>query len=442
MSIVEIIEKKKYGKHLEDNEIKEIVMGYVDGTVPDYQVAAFLMAVWFRGMDEKELSTLTDVMIHSGKTIDLSKINGTKVDKHSSGGVADTVTIPLVPIVASLGVPVAKMSGRGLGHTGGTIDKLESIPGFRVEVPIEEFINIVNRVGGAIISQSGELVPADKKIYALRDVTGTVDSIPLIASSIMSKKIASGTDAIVLDVKVGNGAFMEDLDDALKLAEAMVRIGNSLGRRTVAYITDMNEPLGDAIGNSIEVEEAISILKGKGSKRLFEVIETLGSEMLVLGGKVSEITLGKELIRETITSGKALQKLSEIIEAQGGNKEVINDFSLLPQAKFKKDIISEKTGYVSKIDTKGLGRLAQFLGAGREKKEDVIDLSCGIWFPVKLGDYIEKGQVIGTILSNNEAKLEEALSRFNSLIEVKDTPIKPPPLIYYRVSDEGVDKLF
>ncbi|MGB9793780.1 MULTISPECIES: pyrimidine-nucleoside phosphorylase [Caldisericum] len=442
MSIVEIIEKKKYGKHLEDNEIKEIVMGYVDGTVPDYQMAAFLMAVWFRGMDEKELSTLTDVMIHSGKTIDLSKINGTKVDKHSSGGVADTVTIPLVPIVASLGVPVAKMSGRGLGHTGGTIDKLESIPGFRVEVPIEEFINIVNRVGGAIISQSGELVPADKKIYALRDVTGTVDSIPLIASSIMSKKIASGTDAIVLDVKVGNGAFMEDLDDALKLAEAMVRIGNSLGRRTVAYITDMNEPLGDAIGNSIEVEEAISILKGKGSKRLFEVIETLGSEMLVLGGKVSEITLGKELIRETITSGKALQKLSEIIEAQGGNKEVINDFSLLPQAKFKKDIISEKTGYVSKIDTKGLGRLAQFLGAGREKKEDVIDLSCGIWFPVKLGDYIEKGQVIGTILSNNEAKLEEALSRFNSLIEVKDTPIKPPPLIYYRVSDEGVDKLF
>ncbi|MGB9769081.1 MAG: pyrimidine-nucleoside phosphorylase [Caldisericum sp.] len=442
MSIVEIIEKKKYGKHLEDNEIKEIVMGYVDGTVPDYQMAAFLMAVWFRGMDEKELSTLTDVMIHSGKTIDLSKINGTKVDKHSSGGVADTVTIPLVPIVASLGVPVAKMSGRGLGHTGGTIDKLESIPGFRVEVPIEEFINIVNRVGGAIISQSGELVPADKKIYALRDVTGTVDSIPLIASSIMSKKIASGTDAIVLDVKVGNGAFMEDLDDALKLAEAMVRIGNSLGRRTVAYITDMNEPLGDAIGNSIEVEEAISILKGKGSKRLFEVIETLGSEMLVLGGKVSEITLGKELIRETITSGKALQKLSEIIEAQGGNKEVINDFSLLPQAKFKKDIISEKTGYVSKIDTKGLGRLAQFLGAGREKKEDVIDLSCGIWFPVKLGDYIEKGQVIGTILSNNEAKLEEALSRFNSLIEVKDTPIKPPPLIYYRVSDEGIDKLF
>ncbi|MGC9099747.1 MAG: pyrimidine-nucleoside phosphorylase [Caldisericum sp.] len=442
MSIVEIIEKKKYGKHLEDNEIKEIVMGYVDGTVPDYQMAAFLMAVWFRGMDEKELSTLTDVMIHSGKTIDLSKINGTKVDKHSSGGVADTVTIPLVPIVASLGVPVAKMSGRGLGHTGGTIDKLESIPGFRVEVPIEEFINIVNRVGGAIISQSGELVPADKKIYALRDVTGTVDSIPLIASSIMSKKIASGTDAIVLDVKVGNGAFMEDLDDALKLAEAMVRIGNSLGRRTVAYITDMNEPLGDAIGNSIEVEEAISILKGKGSKRLFEVIETLGSEMLVLGGKVSEINLGKELIRETITSGKALQKLSEIIEAQGGNKEVINDFSLLPQAKFKKDIISEKTGYVSKIDTKGLGRLAQFLGAGREKKEDVIDLSCGIWFPVKLGDYIEKGQVIGTILSNNEAKLEEALSRFNSLIEVKDTPIKPPPLIYYRVSDEGIDKLF
>ncbi|BAL81115.1 pyrimidine-nucleoside phosphorylase [Caldisericum exile] len=442
MSIVEIIEKKKYGKHLEDNEIKEIVMGYVEGIVPDYQVAAFLMAVWFRGMDDKELSTLTDIMIHSGKTIDLSKIHGIKVDKHSSGGVADTVTIPLVPIVASLGVPVAKMSGRGLGHTGGTIDKLESIPGFRVEVPTEEFINIVNRVGGAIISQSEELVPADKKIYALRDVTGTVDSIPLIASSIMSKKIASGTDAIVLDVKVGNGAFMEDLGDALKLAEAMVRIGNSLGRKTVAYITDMNEPLGDAIGNSIEVEEGINILKGKGSKRLFEVIETLGSEMLVLGGRASDRELGKSLIREAIASGKALQKLAEIIEAQGGNKQVINDFNLLPQAKFKKDIISEKTGYISRIDTKGIGRLAQFLGAGREKKDDVIDLSCGIIFPKKLGDYIEKGQQIGTVLSNNEAKLEEALNRFNSLIEVSDTPIEPPPLIYYRVSAEGVDKLF
>jgi len=231
MSIVEIIEKKKYGKPLQDSEIKEIVMGYVEGTVPDYQMAAFLMAVWFRGMSDRELSTLTDVMIHSGKTIDLSRINGIKVDKHSSGGVADTVTIPLVPIVASLGVPVAKMSGRGLGHTGGTIDKLESIPGFRVEIPIEEFIAIVNRVGGAIISQSSELVPADKKIYALRDVTGTVDSIPLIASSIMSKKIASGTDAIVLDVKVGNGAFMENLEDALKLAEAMVRIGKLSWKR-------------------------------------------------------------------------------------------------------------------------------------------------------------------------------------------------------------------
>ena len=442
MSIGEIIEKKKYGKPLEDSEIKEIVMGYVEGTVPDYQMAAFLMAVWFRGMSDRELSTLTDVMIHSGKTIDLSRINGIKVDKHSSGGVADTVTIPLVPIVASLGVPVAKMSGRGLGHTGGTIDKLESIPGFRVEIPIEEFIAIVNRVGGAIISQSSELVPADKKIYALRDVTGTVDSIPLIASSIMSKKIASGTDAILLDVKVGNGAFMENLEDALKLAEAMVRIGNSLGRETVAYITDMNEPLGYAIGNSIEVEEAINILKGKGSKRLFEVIETLGSEMLRLGGRVSDIESGKKLIREAIESGKALLKLAEIIEAQGGNKDVINDYSLLPKAKFRKPLIAQKSGYISKIDTKGIGRLAQFLGAGREKKEDTIDLSCGIIFPMKIGDKIETGQKIGTILANNEAKLEEAIKRFNMLFEVEETPVETPPLIYYRVSREGVHKLF
>lgn len=442
MSIVEIIEKKKYGRSLSEDEIEEIVEGYVKGVVPDYQMSAFLMAVWFRGMDEKELATLTDVMIHSGKTIDLSPIKGVKVDKHSSGGVADTVTIPLVPIVASLGVPVAKMSGRGLGHTGGTIDKLESIPGFRVEVSIEEFIEIVNRVGGAIISQSSELVPADKKIYALRDVTGTVDSIPLIASSIMSKKIASGTDAIVLDVKVGNGAFMENLEDALKLAEQMVKIGNSLGRETVAYITDMNEPLGDAIGNSIEIEEAIDILKGKGSKRLFEVIETLGSEMLKLGRKVSSTEEGRKLIREAIVTGKALHKLAEIIEAQGGNKEVINNYSLLPQATFKEKIVCEKSGYISKIDTKGIGKLAQFLGAGRERKEDIIDLSCGIVFPMKIGDFVKKGQEIGTILSNNKEKLEEALKRFNTLFEVTEAEVNPPPLIYYRVSKEGVDKLF
>ena len=442
MSIIDIIEKKKYGKSLTKDEIETMVLGYTRGEIPDYQMSAFLMAVWFNGMSEDELSNFTDAMIHSGKTVDLSKINGIKVDKHSSGGVADTVTIPLVPIVASLGVKVAKMSGRSLGHTGGTIDKLEAIPHFKVEIPIEEFIDIVNRINGAIISQSEDLDPADKKIYALRDVTGTVDSIPLIASSIMSKKIASGTDAIVLDVKVGNGAFMQSLEEAKTLATAMVKIGNSLGRETVAYITDMNQPLGDAIGNSIEIEEGINILKNKGSKRLFEVIETLGSEMLKVGKRVDTIEEGKKLIRETISNGNALNKLKEIIEAQGGNSKVIEDFSLLPQAKFRKDVISDKSGYIKTIDTKSIGKLAQFLGAGRERKEDKIDLSCGIIFKKKIGDKIEKGEKIALILSNDENKLNEAVNRFNTLIETQTEFVPEQPLIYYRVSKDGVEKLF
>lgn len=442
MSIIDIIEKKKYGKSLTKDEIETMVLGYTRGEIPDYQMSAFLMAVWFNGMSEDELSNFTDAMIHSGKTVDLSKINGIKVDKHSSGGVADTVTIPLVPIVASLGVKVAKMSGRSLGHTGGTIDKLEAIPHFKVEIPIEKFIDIVNRINGAIISQSEDLDPADKKIYALRDVTGTVDSIPLIASSIMSKKIASGTDTIVLDVKVGNGAFMQSLEEAKTLATAMVKIGNSLGRETVAYITDMNQPLGDAIGNSIEIEEGINILKNKGSKRLFEVIETLGSEMLKVGKRVDTIEEGKKLIRETISNGNALNKLKEIIEAQGGNSKVIEDFSLLPQAKFRKDVISDKSGYIKTIDTKSIGKLAQFLGAGRERKEDKIDLSCGIIFKKKIGDKIEKGEKIALILSNDENKLNEAVNRFNTLIETQTEFVPEQPLIYYRVSKDGVEKLF
>ncbi len=442
MGVIDIIEKKKYGKVLTKDEIETMVLGYTRGEIPDYQMSSFLMAVWFNGMSEEELSNFTDAMIRSGETVDLSKINGIKVDKHSSGGVADTVTIPLVPIVASLGVKVAKMSGRSLGHTGGTIDKLESIPNFKVEIPIEEFINIVNRINGAIISQSEDLDPADKKIYALRDVTGTVDSIPLIASSIMSKKIASGTDAIVLDVKVGNGAFMQSLEEAKTLAIAMVKIGNSLGRETVAYITDMNQPLGNAIGNSIEIEEGINILKNKGSKRLFEVIETLGSEMLKVGKRVESAEEGKKLIRETISNGNALNKLKEIIEAQGGNSKVIEDYSLLPQAKFRKEVTSDKSGYIKTIDTKAIGKLAQFLGAGRERKEDKIDLSCGIIFNKKIGDKIEKGEKIALILSNDENKLNEAVNRFNALIETQTEFVPEQPLVYYRVSKEGIEKLF
>ncbi len=442
MNIVDIIEKKKYGNVLSGEEIDYFVQGYSKGDIPDYQISALLMAIWFRGMNKSETAELTLSMVRSGKTIDLSRIHGIKVDKHSSGGVADTVSLPLVALVAANGVPVAKMSGRGLGHTGGTIDKLESIPGFKTEIPTEKFIEIVNRVGGAIVAQSGELVIADKKMYALRDVTGTVDSIPLIASSIMSKKIAAGADAIVLDVKVGDGAFMKDLDSALALAKTMVEIGDSVGRKTVAYITDMNQPLGDAIGNSIEVEEAVNVLKGKGGKRLVEVIKTLGGEMLYLGGKAKDSKEGRDLIERSIEDGSGLKKFAEIVQAQGGDPSFIDDFSKLPAAKFKIPVKSGKSGFVKDIKTEEVGKLAAFLGAGRMKKGDKIDLAVGIMFPKKVGDKAEKGETIATILANDKEKGEEASCRLLNLIDFSDDPVKPLPLVYYKVSKEGVEKFF
>jgi pyrimidine-nucleoside phosphorylase len=442
MNIVDIIEKKKSGKALTKDEIDFFIQGYSRGEMPDYQISALLMAIWFKGMDNEEITNLTISMVHSGKTVDLSRIKGIKVDKHSSGGVADTVSLPLVALVAANGVPVAKMSGRGLGHTGGTIDKLESIPGFQVEIDIEKFIEIVNRVGGAIISQSEELVLADKKMYSLRDVTGTVDSMPLIASSIMSKKIAAGSNAIVLDVKVGNGAFMQSLEDALVLSKTMVNIGNSLGRETVAYITDMNQPLGETIGNSLEVIEAIDILKGKGGMRLSGVIETLGGESLKLGGKAETLEKGKRIIRGSIQNGSGLKKFAEIIEAQGGNNNIIKDISLLPQPEFKFVVIAPLSGYLHFVQTKSLGRLANFLGAGREKKEDKIDLSVGVVFKKKIGDFIDKEEEIATIFANDKRKGEQAALDFLKYIEIKDEQTKPLPLLYYRVSKEGIEKLF
>jgi len=442
MNIVDIIEKKKSGKALTKDEIDFFIQGYSRGEMPDYQISALLMAIWFKGMDNEEIANLTISMVHSGKTVDLSRIKGIKVDKHSSGGVADTVSLPLVALVAANGVPVAKMSGRGLGHTGGTIDKLESIPGFQVEFDIEKFIEIVNRVGGAIISQSEELVLADKKMYSLRDVTGTVDSMPLIASSIMSKKIAAGSNAIVLDVKVGNGAFMQNLEDALVLSKTMVDIGNSLGRETVAYITDMNQPLGETIGNSLEVIEAIDILKGKGGMRLSGVIETLGGESLKLGGKAETLEEGKRIIRGSIQNGSGLKKFAEIIEAQGGNNNIIKDISLLPQPEFKFVVIAPLSGYLHFVQTKSLGRLANFLGAGREKKEDKIDLSVGVVFKKKIGDFIDKEEEIATIFANDKRKGEQAALDFLKYIEIKDEQTKPLPLLYYRVSKEGIEKLF
>ncbi len=442
MSIIDIIEKKKYGSTLEGKEIDYFVQGYSKGEIPDYQISALLMAIWCRGMNKEETAELTLSMVRSGKTIDLSKIKGIKVDKHSSGGVADTVSLPLVALVAANGVPVAKMSGRGLGHTGGTIDKLESIPGFKVEIPIDEFINIVNKVGGAIVAQSSELVIADKKMYALRDVTGTVDSIPLIASSIMSKKIASGADAIVLDVKVGKGAFMKKLEDARKLAKTMVEIGDSVGRETVAYITDMNQPLGDAIGNSIEVEEAVNVLNGKGGKRLIEVIKTLGGEMLYLGGKAKSSTEGKKMIENAIENGSGLKKFKEIIAAQGGNLEITEDFSLLPQPKFRIPVKAEEDGYIKEMETEEIGKLAAFLGAGRMKKGDKINLAVGIMLPKKVGNFVKKGEDIATILSDDREKGKEAAKELLKLIEFSKNPVKPLPLIYYKISKAGEEKLF
>lgn len=441
MNILSIIEKKKHGFELNKNEIEFIVQGYSKGTIPDYQMSSLLMAIWFKGMNKQEISDLTLSMVNSGKIIDLSRISGIKVDKHSSGGVADTVTLPLVAIIAANNVPVAKMSGRGLGHTGGTIDKLESIPGFRVEIPIDEFIDIVNRVGGAIISQSEEVAIADKKIYALRDVTGTVDSIPLIASSIMSKKIASGTDAIVLDVKIGNGAFMQNLEDSIILAQTMVDIGTSLGKETVAYVTDMNEPLGDCIGNSIEVEEAINVLNGKGSEKLMKVIETLGAEILKIARKARTLEEGAEIIKETINNGSGLKKFSDIIKAQGGNSDVIYNLGLLPKAKYSFPIVASKEGFLAKVATKEMGLLASFLGAGRTKKEDIIDLSVGIVFSKKIGEKIRFGEEIGKILANSEEKANEALKRFNNLIEISDHPVKKQKVIYYRVDRQGVQEI-
>lgn len=441
MNIVDIIEKKKRGTKLLKEEINFFVQGYSDGVIPDYQISALLMAIWFNSMDSEETTELTLAMVRSGKTLDLSQIKGIKVDKHSSGGVADTVSLPLVALVAANGVPVAKMSGRGLGYSGGTIDKLEAIPNFRVEIPIKEFIDHVNQNGGAIVAQSSDLVLADKKLYALRDVTGTVDSIPLIAASIMSKKIAAGSDAVLLDVKVGDGAFVKNLEDAKKLAKIMVDIGTLAKRETVAYITDMNQPLGDAIGNSIEVEEAVEVLKGNGGKRLVRVIEVLGGEMLRLGGKVQNEIEGQHKIQEAIHNGAGLKKFKTIIQAQGGDANIIEDFSLLPRARFKIPVLARENGYISAIKAETIGRLAVSLGAGRTKKGERIDLAVGILFPKKVGDFIQKDEKIALILASDDEKGDRVAKDFLNCVELKKEQVKPLPLFYYRISKEEIKKL-
>ncbi|WNV79674.1 pyrimidine-nucleoside phosphorylase [Bacillus atrophaeus] len=402
MRMVDIIIKKQNGKELTSEEIQFFVNGYTDGSIPDYQASALAMAIFFQDMTDRERADLTMAMVNSGETIDLSAIEGIKVDKHSTGGVGDTTTLVLAPLVAALDVPVAKMSGRGLGHTGGTIDKLEAIEGFHVELSKDEFIKLVNRDKVAVIGQSGNLTPADKKLYALRDVTGTVNSIPLIASSIMSKKIAAGADAIVLDVKTGAGAFMKTDEDAVNLAKAMVRIGNNVGRQTMAVISDMSQPLGFAIGNALEVKEAIDTLKGEGPEDLHELVLTLGSQMVVLAKKAATLDEAREKLIEVMKNGKALEKFKDFLKNQGGDSSVVDDPSKLPQAAYKIDVPAKEAGVVSEIVADEIGVAAMLLGAGRATKEDDIDLAVGIMLRKKVGDKVEKGEALVTLYANRE----------------------------------------
>ena len=429
MRMVDLINKKKQGNVLTKEEIDFIVSGYTQGEIPDYQMSAFLMAVYFKGMDKEETANLTLAYVNSGKTIDLSGIQGIKVDKHSSGGVGDKISLVVIPLCASAGIPVAKMSGRGLGHTGGTIDKLESIEGFRTELSGEEFITNVNRYKMAITGQSPDLTPADKKIYALRDVTGTVDSIPLIASSIMSKKIASGADCIVLDVKTGSGAFMKSVEEARELARTMVDIGKSLGRKTIAVVTDMSQPLGHEVGNANEVAEAVEILKGKGAPDETEVALTIASYMAVLGEAYPDFDKAYSEMKNIINSGKAIEKLKELVKAQGGNPEVIDDTGRLPKPQFNISVKADFDGFISAIDAENIGIAAMLLGAGRKTKTDNIDFSAGVTISKKVGDPVNKGDVLcilHTSLKDNseaEAIAKEAFSGSN---------IRPEPIKYIK----------
>lgn len=411
MRAYEIILKKRNGEELSREEIEFFIDGYVKGTIPDYQVSALAMAIYFRGLNARETSDLTMAMVNSGDRIDLSGIRGIKVDKHSSGGVGDKTTIALAPWVAAAGAPVAKMAGRGLGHTGGTIDKLESIPGFSAALNSKEFIDAVNAVGIAVAEQSANLVPADKKLYALRDVTATVESTSLIASSIMSKKIAAGADAIVLDVKVGSGAFMKKLEDAFSLAKAMVNIGKMCVRRTIAVVSSMEQPLGYAVGNALEVREAIDTLKGEGPPDLNELCMVLGSYMLQMAGLVANEEQGKELMQKTLRSGLALRKLGEMISNQRGNPKVIDDPGLLPKAKYVREVTAVSDGYVQKIDAQEIGLAAMHLGAGRERKDDPIDHAAGVVLCKKNRDPVDKGETLAVLHSNHEERLEEVKNR-------------------------------
>ncbi|GAA0443955.1 pyrimidine-nucleoside phosphorylase [Lentibacillus halophilus] len=424
----ELIEKKRDGYELSKDDIRFFIQGYTHGNIPDYQVSAWLMAVYFQGMTRAERAELTTAMAASGDQIDLSAISGIKVDKHSTGGVGDTTTLILAPLVASLGVPVAKMSGRGLGHTGGTIDKLQSIPGFHVELTNDKFIDLVNKNKVSVVGQTGNLTPADKKLYSLRDVTATVSSMPLIASSIMSKKIASGADAIVLDVKTGAGAFMKQYHDAKDLAESMVSIGNHVGKNTMAVISDMTQPLGKTIGNALEVKEAIDTLKGSGPDDLTRLCLELGSHMTVSAGIADTADEAKKRLAANLYNGKALERFQTFLESQGGDTRVIDHPELLPQAAYRMELTAGKSGSVSKIAADTIGTAAMMLGAGRATKGSEIDLAVGIILHKKVGDPVRRGESLLTIHAN-ESSVEAVKEKLYNSIELSDKAVDPPDLI-------------
>lgn len=438
MRFSDLIIKKRNGLKLTENDIKFMIEEYNEGKIPDYQMSAMLMAIYFKGMNNSEIRYLTKAMIDSGKIIDLSSIPGIKVDKHSTGGVGDTTTLALAPMVAAAGVQMAKMSGRGLGHTGGTIDKLESIEGFKTELSLNKFIKIVKKVGVSIISSTSDLVPADKKLYALRDVTGTVDSIPLIVSSIMSKKLAAGADAIVLDITTGSGAFMREYKDALKLGKIMVDIGLEFKKEIIGVVSNMDEPLGFAIGNSLEVKEAIEILKNKGPEDLRRLCLVLGSYMLKLGRVTKTYQEGKNKLEKILKSGVALNKFKEMIIAQGGNSGIIDNPELLPLAKHCTKIKANKSGYIQKIDSRLVGESAMLLGAGREEKESKIDLSVGIVLKKKVGNRININEDLADVHYNDSEKLKEAKKKLlSSFIIGNIKPVKLP-LILATISRQGI----
>ncbi|WP_339210028.1 pyrimidine-nucleoside phosphorylase [Aeribacillus sp. FSL K6-8210] len=434
MRMVDLIEKKRDGKALTKKEIRYIIEGYTAGEIPDYQMSAFAMAVFFRGMTEEEMAELTMAMVDSGEKIDLSEIKGIKVDKHSTGGVGDKTTLVLAPLVASAGVPVAKMSGRGLGHTGGTIDKLESIPGFHVEIDNRQFVRLVNQNKIAVVGQTGNLTPADKKLYALRDVTATVNSIPLIASSIMSKKIAAGADAIVLDVKTGSGAFMKNIEESKKLAKAMVKIGENVGKKTIAVISDMSQPLGFAIGNALEVQEAIDTLKGEGPEDLTELCLTLGSYMVYMAEKADSLEKARKLLEQSIASGKALETFKTFVSAQGGDASIVDDPSKLPHSSYTFELKAKEEGYVNEIAADAVGTAAMWLGAGRATKDAAIDLGVGLILHKKIGDYVKKGETFVTIYSNQQ-DIEKVKQTLYYSIKISKNKTKKPVLIYETITN-------